>query len=75
MWAEFTPPLHTRQVIDLHRNQLVGPIPLAFGGLLQVVTLDLSHNLLERPLPETIGGMQSLQQLLLSHNYLEGARP
>ena len=63
--------------VDLHGNQLSGPIPeKLFEGLTSLWTVNLSCNRLSGPIPEKLfEGLTSLEEFWLSNNELSGAIP
>ena len=59
----------------LARNNLVGTLPAAIGGLENLVDLRLGYNSLTGPLPSEIGNLKKLNVLFLYFNDLEGNIP
>ena len=61
--------------LDLHVNEIQGPIPKALGNMMALVHLDLSDNYLEGIIPKALGNMVALVHLDFSSNKLEGSIP
>ncbi|KAK9844176.1 hypothetical protein WJX81_007113 [Elliptochloris bilobata] len=76
--APLLPPLAFLQGLDLHNNQLWGPMEGSWATALALQTLDLSNNELSGPLPDAWGapnGFRSLQRLQVGANGLTGGLP
>jgi Leucine-rich repeat (LRR) protein len=58
--------------LDLHQNQLVGPLPNSVSGVLNLTTLDLGSNFLNGTLPSWLFSLPSLVTLNLFGNQLSG---
>ncbi|GMP22090.1 hypothetical protein CsSME_00000260 [Camellia sinensis var. sinensis] len=56
--------------IDLYYNQLKGPIPDSFGGMISLTNLNLSFNHFEGALPKSFANLSRLQSLHLGGNNL-----
>lgn len=61
--------------IDLHSNNLSGPVPAAIGDLAGLQQLNLDNNQLAGAIPPEIGGLSQLRHLSLMGNTLSGAIP
>ena len=62
-------------MLDLHRNQLDGGIPVTLGQLTNLVLLDLSENQLTGPIPQELGNLSNLTHFNVSFNNLSGMIP
>ncbi|KAK2641356.1 hypothetical protein Ddye_023119 [Dipteronia dyeriana] len=62
-------------VIDFHKNNLVGEIPVQIGYLLKLEHLHADINHLSGPLPASIGNLSNLLVIGLSENSLGGRVP
>jgi len=62
-------------MLDLHRNQLDGGIPVTLGQLTNLVLLDLSENQLTGPIPPELGNLPNLTHFNVSFNNLSGMIP
>jgi hypothetical protein len=62
-------------MLDLHRNQLDGGIPVTLGQLTNLVLLDLSENRLTGPIPQELGNLSNLSHFNVSFNNLSGMIP
>ncbi|GMP21938.1 hypothetical protein CsSME_00000147 [Camellia sinensis var. sinensis] len=56
--------------VDLFGNQLKGPIPDSFGGMISLTNLGLGYNHLECALPKSFSNLSRLQSLHLAGNNL-----
>ena len=61
--------------LDLHRNELAGPLPPALGGLTRLESLDLGRNALSGSIPGALGRLVGLELLILSRNDFTGPVP
>ena len=61
--------------LELHRNQLRGPIPPELGSLKRLWSLVLENNELSGAIPSNLGALANLEVLSLSNNQLSGAIP
>ncbi len=61
--------------LELHRNQLRGPIPPEVGGLASLEVLWLHENQLEGAVPVDLGRLTKLRFLNLTFNQLSGMIP
>ncbi|MYK00813.1 MAG: hypothetical protein F4037_02485 [Gemmatimonadales bacterium] len=61
--------------LELHRNNLVGPIPPELGNLARLERLRLFRNSLSGPIPAELGSLARLAELLLGDNNLSGSIP
>ena len=61
--------------VDLHDNNLSGPIPASLGNLTQLIDLRLYDNQLSGPIPTELGNLSNLTELNLSTNQLSGSIP
>ncbi|KAJ3016387.1 UNVERIFIED_CONTAM: hypothetical protein HDU68_012235 [Siphonaria sp. JEL0065] len=61
--------------LNLSDNQLEGPIPASFGGLIRLELLNLAGNRLDGGIPEELGFARNLESLNLSRNELCGSIP
>ena len=61
--------------LDLHDNQLSGPIPLELGNLANLERLGLHDNQLSGPIPSQLGNLANLEVLYLHRNQLSGSIP
>ena len=61
--------------LNLHTNNLTGPIPSALGDLSNLVSLNLHTNNLTGPIPPALGDLSSLRNLDLNSNNLTGPLP
>ena len=61
--------------LDLHRNNLAGPIPPELGALDSLETLILEQNDLTGPIPSELANLTNLRILDLSFNDLAGQIP
>ena len=61
--------------LDLHGNELSGPIPPELGGLSNLERLNLNGNDLSGAIPPEVGGLSNLWGLYLSGNDLSGPIP
>jgi len=61
--------------LDLHSNQLSGPIPDSLGQLTQLTALYLGTNQLSGPIPDSLGRLTQLTVLDLYSNQLSGPIP
>lgn len=61
--------------LTLSRNGFTGPLPSAFGNLLQLEILDLSFNSFDGVIPVAFGNLIKLRSLNLSNNRLMGRIP
>ena len=62
-------------VLDLSRNNLIGPIPAELGRLTSLEWLYLRDNQLSGPIPAELGNLSNLERLWLSSNQLSGPIP
>ena len=62
-------------MLELHSNNLSGPIPGEVGNLIHLERLDLRSNLISGAIPQWIGRMANLSWLDLSGNQLTGGIP
>ena len=58
--------------LDLHENQLVGPLPNRVSGLLDLNSLFLQNNLLNGTLPSWLFTLPSLVKLIMADNQFIG---
>ena len=61
--------------LNLHRNEMSGPIPPEIGNLSNLQRLSLSENQLTGPIPPEIGNLSNLQGLWSHGNQLTGPIP
>ena len=61
--------------LDLHGNELIGPIPPEIGNLTNLTDLRLNDNQLTGPIPPEIGNLTNLNSLWLNDNQLNGVIP
>ena len=61
--------------LDLHENNLSGPIPPALADLSELTYLALYNNYLTDSIPGALGGLSKLTHLLLTGNRLTGKIP
>ena len=61
--------------LELHHNNLSGPIPAELGSLSSLEKLDFENNNLSGPLPAELGSLSSLKYLNLLRNDLSGPIP
>jgi hypothetical protein len=61
--------------LDLHNNNLAGPLPSELQQLSALNVLYLSYNELTGPVPAELGQLGALTQLLLDENQLSGPIP
>jgi alpha-tubulin suppressor-like RCC1 family protein/Leucine-rich repeat (LRR) protein len=61
--------------LDLHSNNLGGPLPAELGNLVALQTLNLNGNDLCCQLPPELGRLNALETLNLSDNNFEGLLP
>ena len=61
--------------LDLHNNNLVGPLPAELGNLFWVHEMNLSSNSLNGNIPSLLGRLEGMTTLNLSDNQLTGAIP
>ena len=61
--------------LNLHTNNLTGPIPPALGDLSNLVSLFLGANNLTGPIPPALGDLSNLAELNLHANNLTGPIP
>jgi len=65
--------LHT---LELHRNQILEPLPFDLGFLFNMRTIQLQYNEIKGPIPEQIANMEYLEVFDVSHNLeLDGELP
>ncbi|KAK2993730.1 hypothetical protein RJ640_018351, partial [Escallonia rubra] len=62
-------------LLNLSRNNLMGPLPLNMGSLINLAALDVSQNELSGEIPISLGGCDTLVQLSLAGNFFEGNFP
>jgi Leucine-rich repeat (LRR) protein len=58
--------------LDLHENQLVGPLPNRVSGLLDLNSLLLQNNLLNGTMPSWLFTLPSLAELIIVGNQFIG---
>ena len=61
--------------LNLHANNLTGPIPPALGDLSNLVSLFLGNNNLTGPIPPALGDLSNLAELNFHSNNLTGPIP
>lgn len=61
--------------LDLHNNNIGGPIPAELGRLANLEVLELSWNQLTGPIPAELADLPQLQRLSLTDNSLSGLIP
>ncbi|NND31052.1 MAG: T9SS type B sorting domain-containing protein [Saprospiraceae bacterium] len=67
--------LHCIKNIDLHQNQIFGPIPPDLDKLEVLESLNLAYNELSTTMPVEIGSLHNLKYLRLNFNFLSGQLP
>ena len=65
----------TVQAIDLHSDNLTGPLPASISNLTNLVHLDLYINNLNGSIPSSIGSLTKLQRFDVGTNQLTGSIP
>ena len=55
-------------VLNLHNNEVTGPIPPELGELTELVELTLNNNELTGPIPAELGNLTELTQSLNLHD-------
>ncbi len=60
------------RMLDLARNELVGPIPKGLGTMKDLAILQLNRNMLSGTIPSELTNNKRLQILLLDNNHLHG---
>merc|ERR1712176_182994 len=63
------------EYLNLHGNNLTGPLPEQLGELTNLEALALGKNKIDGQIPSTLGNLHKLQLLDLSFNKLEGNVP
>ncbi|KAL2912909.1 hypothetical protein HK105_207580 [Polyrhizophydium stewartii] len=61
--------------LNLHAQNLTGPIPPAIGSLSALVAVHLESNEFTGPIPSSLGSLESLETLWLFDNRLSGSIP
>ncbi|KAK8335002.1 hypothetical protein V6Z11_A09G025700 [Gossypium hirsutum] len=62
-------------MLNLSKNQIIGPVPSTLGNLTNLDLLDLSFNQITGAIPREIGNLKNLSELKLSKNKLNGSIP
>jgi hypothetical protein len=62
------------EMLDLHANDLQGPIP-DLSGMARLLILNLSSNRFTGPVPEGLSQLTGMKSLALAHNELRGPLP
>jgi len=73
LWHGVTCDTTRLRVLDLHTNELEGPIPATIGNLVELVELQLQDNMLEGALPAELSMLNNLRSFYLSGNRLTGS--
>lgn len=61
--------------LDLHINNLTGPIPDFLGRMKALTYIDFTNNAFSGPIPSSLAQLPNLQNLILQNNQLTGPIP